>query len=239
MSDYKYSGMSYKNIYHDERYRLLCEKMRGAYQQENFLRSEKVDLQNGYIVTADSYGVTGGTDNISSHLFIQKCCLKHNEEIIFKYDSIYNMPRHVAAIIKHQNGRQYFLFKTDLYGLNVYDMESGSVYYYLPEGWQHPDVQICGESFIITDIHYNALNNMIAYGGCYWAGPCDVKVGDFTEPMNFNPRLKSMRGFLDPEYEMYDDIDFGSWQGEELHLLADMNVDIVVDVNNVDNNFIA
>ncbi|MBQ2802274.1 MAG: hypothetical protein IJF07_00030 [Lachnospiraceae bacterium] len=26
---------------------------------------------------------------------------------------------------------------------------------------------VCGESFIITDIHYDPVTNLIAYGGCF------------------------------------------------------------------------
>ncbi len=56
---------------------------------------------------------------------------------------------HVSSIIKHQNGKSYFLFKTDLYGLNVYDMQSKEAFYYMPEGYQHNYKQICGNLLLL------------------------------------------------------------------------------------------
>jgi len=229
---YKYKGMSYRNIYYDLQYQLIFEKMRAAYQEENFLKTEYKDLEDGYAVKADSYGRKNGTGNYAGYerLFIQKCCLMYQNEKIFEYESIYNMPSVTAKIIKHQNGRKYFLFKSDLYGLNVYNIEDKSVFYYLPEGYQHHYQQLCGESFIITDIHYDSETNRIAYEGCYWGGTNDVMAGDFSNPMNFAPRLVSMHEIVDPEYELYGDIDFSKWENGELYLSADCQTEKKIDV---------
>ncbi len=229
---YKYKGMSYQNVYYDSQYQLSFQKMRSAYKKHNFLETEYKDLGDGYIVKADSYGTKGYVENNATYerIFIQKCCLMYQNKTIFEYESIYRMPRITAEIIHHQNGQKYFLFKSDLYGLNVYNMEDKSVFYYIPEGLWHHYQHILGESFIITDIHYDSETNKIAYEGCYWGGTNDVMVGDFTEPMNFAPELVSMHEIVDPEYELYDDIDFSRWENEELYLFVDRKIEKKIDV---------
>lgn len=230
---YKYKGMSYQNMYYDSRYQLGFERMRSVYEEKNFLETQYKDLGYGYAVKADSYGTKSHVENNVEYerLFIQKCCLIYQNETIFEYESIYRMPCITAEIIGHQNGKKYFLFKSDLYGLNVYNMEDKSVFYYIPEGLQHHYQHILGESFIITDIHYDSKTNKIAYEGCYWAGTNDVMVGDFTEPMNFSPKLVSMHEIVDPEYELYDDIDFRKWENGELYLFADRQINKKIDVH--------
>lgn len=229
---YKYKGMSYQNVYYDSQYQLSFRKMRSAYKKNNFLETEYKDLKDGYTVKADSYATKSHVENNIEYgrLFIQKCCLMYQNKTIFEYESIYRMPRITAEIIHHRNGKQYFLFKSDLYGLNVYDIEGKSVFYYIPEGLQHHYEYVLGESFIITDIHYDSKTDKIAYEGCYWAGTNDVMVGDFSDPMNFLPELVSMHEIVDPEYELYDDIDFRKWESGELYLFADRRIEKKIDV---------
>ena len=225
----KYRGMSYENIYMNLQYQAFFTKNQQAYgKDECFLETDSKDLVNGYLVQWDSYGECRRAQNgvLCKHTFIQKCRLLYKQTILFEYDSIYDMA-HVSSIIKHQNGKSYFLFKTDLYGLNVYDMQSKEVFYYMPEGYQHNYNQICGESFIITTIHYDDKTNLIAYEGCYWGGPSDVMVGDFSNPMRFNPILKSIHEMIDPEYECYDNIDFNKWEDGKLHVIVDGKKDVV------------
>ena len=225
----KYRGMSYKNVYSNPQYQALFTKNQQAYgKDEYFLKTDSNDLENGYIVQWDSYGECQRAKNsvLYTNTFIQRCRFLHKGTILFEYDSIYDMG-HVSAIIKHQNGKNYFLFKTDLYGLNVYDMESKEIFYYMPEGYQHSYQQIYGESFIIISIHYDENTNLIAYEGCYWGGTSDVMVGDFSNPMNFNPILKSIHEMIDPEYECYDDIDFDKWEDGKLYVTVDDKKNVV------------
>ena len=56
---------------------------------------------------------------------------------------------------------------------------------------------------------------LLAYGGCYWACPSGVIVGDFSELLNFNPRLIDVSKIVDPDSEGYE-IDFKQWQDGQL-----------------------
>ena len=52
-------------------------------------------------------------------------------------------------------------------------------------------------------------------------------VGDFSNPMRFNPILKSIHEMIDPEYECYDNIDFNKWEDGKLHVIVDGKKDVV------------
>ncbi|MCM1358130.1 MAG: hypothetical protein NC205_06005, partial [Prevotella sp.] len=77
-----------------------------------------------------------------------------------------------------------------------------------------------GESFIINYIDYDIESNLIAYGGYYRSDSFevmnDVMVGDFSEPLNFNPHLISLCDIFD-----YDDIYFREWKDDKLYVMCD------------------
>ena len=93
--------------------------------------------------------------------------------------------------------------------------------HYIPEGYQHDRSYPCGESFIITDIHYNAEADLIAFGGCYWAGPSEVMVGDFSHPMHYDPHYFNVHYIIDPTYDDCCDVDFVGWEDGVLHCKGD------------------
>lgn len=68
--------------------------------------------------------------------------------------------------IAHSNGRNYLLFRQDLYGYSVLDFATGEIMQYLPRAALEGT-----ETFIWTEAHYNPANDMLAVGGCYWAAP--------------------------------------------------------------------
>ncbi|MDE6091916.1 MAG: hypothetical protein K2G14_02330, partial [Ruminococcus sp.] len=55
----------------------------------------------------------------------------------------------------------------------------------------------------------------------YWAYPCGVMVGDFSDPLDFNPHLASLSDILDPEFDFCWDIDFKEWKNNRLYILCD------------------
>lgn len=77
---------------------------------------------------------------------------------------------------------------------------------------------VLGESFIITDIHYDPATSLIAYSGCFWGGPADVMVGDFAKPSDASLCWIGMQERIDPDYERYDELDFEKWGEDELIL---------------------
>ena len=209
---YRYKGMSYRNLYGAEDYQKAIDGQRYVLDQEYFKRKEEIALPDGYSIETALY------EDIDQYTFkarLQKCILKKSSKAVYEYLCTYYHGARFKDFILHSNGRRYFPFHVDLYGISYLDIDSLEVYHYVPEGDTHDFSYPCGESFIVTDIHYDKNTDLIAYGGCYWASPSGVMVGDFSDPLNFDPKLFDKGKILDPDSEGYE-IDFKEWQDNEL-----------------------
>lgn len=144
------------------------------------------------------------------------CELTKNGEHVFSFKCTYNHACVYKGLVYHSNCHKYLPFQVDLYGISYLDLDSGEVYNYIPEGYPHDIDAYCGESFIITAIHYDHPSNLIAYGGCYWAGPSEVMVGDFSEPLNYDPHLISICEIIDSENDECNDLDFVRFEDGKL-----------------------
>lgn len=206
---YRYNGMSYRNLYGTEEYQKVIDEQRYVLDEKYFVEREESLLPDGYSVETMLY------EDLALRSCLQKCALKKSGKIIYEYLCAYHHGARFKDFILHSNGRRYFPFHVDLYGISYLDVDSLEVYNYVPEGYAHDFSYLCGESFIVTEIHYDRHTDLIAYGGCYWAGPSDVMVGDFSEPLNFAPKLFDIGRIADPDSEGYD-IDFKQWQDGRL-----------------------
>ena len=70
---------------------------------------------------------------------------------------------------------------------------------------------------------YNSWAAKSAYGGCYWACPYDTMVGDLSDPMNFDPHLKSIGKLMHQDNEdlPWYNIDPIRWTSEGLEVIID------------------
>lgn len=211
-----YKGKSYKNVYPDWQNYMSSS----AYVEcEKYLEEEESDRIGEYDIKIKRYcEISSGVMRGSLQCFE----FSLNGEPVYAWKSTsYSNPHDYFDIIHHKNGHRYFPFHIDLYGLSVLDLDTREVFHYIPEGYNHDISQYCGESFIITDVHYDAQTNMIAYGGCYWAGPNDVMTGDFSDPLNFDPHLVDLHELIDLDWEKFDDIDFARFEDGKLIVSAD------------------
>ena len=214
---YRYQGMSYRNLYDTEYYKEFIDKQRYVLDEKYFVNKEEITLPDGYSIKSELY------QDLNQHRInarLQKCILTKSDKTIYEYLCTYYHGARFKDFIHHSNGRRYFPFHVDLYGISYLDIDSLEAYHYVPEGYAHDFSYPFGESFIVTDIHYDRNTDLIAYGGCYWAGPSDVMVGDFSEPLSFNPRLFDIGKILDPDSEGYE-IDFKQWQDGQLVVTAE------------------
>ena len=154
------------------------------------------------------------------HRFGKYSILKNDIEI-YSFLNIDDQVNLKEPLILHSNGRRYIAFHVDLYGLSYIDPDTLEVYNYVPEGEQHDFRSAVGESFIITDIHYDRNTDLVAYGGCWWAAPSEVYIGYLNDPLCYDPHLIRIHEWLDPEWEEIDDIDFVGWDSENLVLNCD------------------
>lgn len=222
----KYKGMSYRNLYGTEEYQKYTDELSCIEDEKYFKESEVVELLDGYSLKVKSYADVEEKEKgyAVNHGSINKCRLEKSGETIYEYRS-YNSnsnPFNVKELfIDHSNGHRYFPFHISLYGISYLDLETREVFHYLPEGRSHDCDCLFGESFIITDIHYDRESDLIAYGGCYWGGPSEVMVGGFSDPLNFDPHLVNIHEYFDPEYEEVEDIDFKEWRDGRLYVMCD------------------
>lgn len=211
-----YKGKSYKNVYSE--WSKYLEKFAYVESAEYFREEEDISLPEGYSLNVKSY-IDMDKHVIKAQLDV--CRLTKNGEYVYEYKCTYNHLCSCKGLVYHGNGRKYLPFQVDLYGISWLDLESGEVYNYIPEGCPHDIDAYCGESFIITDIHYDPQSNLIAYGGCYWGGNSDIMVGDFSDPLNYDPHLISISEIIDPEYDECYDIDFRRFKDGKLVVSAD------------------
>lgn len=125
-----------------------------------------------------------------------------------------------VSLIHHANGKRYMIFRFDLYGYGVLDLESLQEIRYLPPQSFTAVREDFKETFIWTDVHYDPESNLLAVSGCFWACPYSVMVLDFSDPMTVQPveGWLDVRSIIDPNYEIYDDIDFDRWESGILYL---------------------
>ncbi|MCM1132809.1 MAG: hypothetical protein NC340_04990 [Ruminococcus flavefaciens] len=210
-------GFSYKNVYGSEKYSEFIGRQRYLLDDKFFADTENYELSDGFSLEIIEYEETE-EQRISS---AYKCILRNSGKVIYKYCCLDSHNFVFKDIIHHSNGHRYYLFKVDLYGISCLDIDTLEVYSYIPEGCEHSEEYPYGESFIVTDVHYDEKSNLIAYGGCYWAAPSDIMAGDFSNPLDFNPHLISLHDIIDPDYDLYDDIDFKEWKNGRLYVLCD------------------
>lgn len=226
---FKYKGMSYRNMYEIRRNGL--SKIAYIESEEYFQGEETRELSDGYTLSIKKYAHQEGR---VCYAVFSRCVLSLNGAEVYKYRSTcYSNPHTYFDILRHRNGHRYFLFHIDLYGLSVLDLETLEVYHYIPEGYQHDCSYELGESFIITDVNYDVGSGLIAFGGCYWAAPNDTMIGDFSEPLNFNPHLVNIHEIIDPEYEEYDDVDFVRFDGDSIIVSADRKREFSVNFDEI------
>lgn len=223
----KYRGMSYRNMYKT----WVKDLVNIAYVEnaEYFLNEETHKLDE-FTLNIKNYLHCDGNRELAR----LAVCELTGEWIKYRYRSAPSSnPRTFFDIIRHSDGRRYFPFHIDLYGISYLDVDSGEVYHYIPEGYEHDAAWDLGESFIITDIHYDPRNDLIAYGGCYWAAPSDVMVGDFSEPLNFDPHLISANKFIDPEYEEGWDINFARFEEGGIVVRNDDGTEFLIEFDRI------
>ncbi len=214
---YKYFGMSYKNLYSPQRV-----KQAEKYIADEYFKSEETfDLGRGHTLVCKKYAYEEYKNHRLTGCFnVGKYTLKRDGEDIYGFIcSDDHFGGRGFDIIEHSSGHRYLWYHTDLYGISFVDIDTLQAYSYIPEGLQHDYRSELGESFIITDVHYDRSTDLVAYGGCRWAGPGEVFVGDLKAPLAFDPVLTDLRAFADPDNELCCDLDFVRWENDAVVII--------------------
>lgn len=117
-------------------------------------------------------------------------------------------------MIHHANGEKYLIFRQDLYGYSVLNLETLEDFHYLPEEAFPQEKEKFSETFIWTDVSYSSKNNLLAVIGCFWACPSSVILLDFTDPMVAQEKWLDLHLVVDSTYDLYDDLTFLAWNND-------------------------
>ncbi|MDE6539425.1 MAG: hypothetical protein K2K66_04480 [Ruminococcus sp.] len=210
---------SYKNIYGSKKYNEFIERQRYVINDKFFYQTGKCELSDGFSVEYTIYDDKEQKEKGFSFTKAvgAKIILRNKKRKVYEYYRFNSYAYGFNDIIHHKNGHRYYPFHVYMYGISFLDVDTLEVYHYIPEGYKHNDDRICGVSFYIYDVHYDRKSNLIAYYGSHVGMVYDVMVGDFSEPLNFNPHLVSLYDIFNNEY---DEFDFKEWKDNKLYVMC-------------------
>ncbi len=127
---------------------------------------------------------------------------------VYTWDNI-NDSGDFFALFPHANGNHYLVFREDLYGYSVLEVETGNSLHYMPEESFPLGKERAQETFIWAGAVYDPQSGLLAVSGCYWACPNDTLLLDFSDPLAEQDcgGWLELHAIVDPDYERYDDID--------------------------------
>ena len=132
--------------------------------------------------------------------------------VVYTWDNI-NDGGEFYQLIPHTNGNHYLVFREDLYGYSVLEVETGRTMHYIPEKSWPLDGRQGKETFIWTNVAYDAATNLLAVWGCCWACPNSMVFLDFSDPLSVQDCgcWVEMHEIMDPDYGLFDDIEMTNW----------------------------
>ena len=190
------------NVYHTPEYQAYRQKCGFVFSEEHrsSLPGETRELPEGYSVRTDYY---------AGQLTYQLRAARHRlldsgGQVVYTWDNM-DYDGEFYTLIAHANGNHYLVFREDLYGYSVLEVETGRAVHYFPDrSWNQK-----WETFIWTGVNYDPRTNLLAVSGCYWACPNGTLLLDFSDPLEEQDWAGwlDIQDVVDPDLDEYDDID--------------------------------
>jgi len=194
------------NIAYTDKYRQRWEECQPVFVDGYFQQTAEHRLSDCYSVQVSEYLGKVSAYNIRG----SECSLiDGNENVVAKWRSIDN-DGDFYRVIKHRNGKDYLIFRQDLYGYSVLDISARKIMQFFSE------TSLNSETFIWTDVNYNHITSVLAVGGCYWACPNSTLLFSFDDPMSENQKYVDLIECFEGGYDNYDSVDFLRWNGRDL-----------------------
>lgn len=204
------------NVADTEAYRLYRQKQETIFCPKNLMSN----LDDGAVLA----GLGGGYE-LRSRLYQGKTewvvrgseneLLDENGRLLYTWRCI-DVNCEFCQLVVHANGCKYLIFRRDLYGYSVLKLDTMQDFHYIPsDSFPVSDDEKFRETFIWTSVAYDCNSNLLAVEGCYWACPSSIVVLDFTDPMTEHSWVDT-HSIVDPEYDLYNDLDFSCFEGESL-----------------------
>ncbi len=129
-----------------------------------------------------------------------------------------------SNLICHSNGRHYLIFRRDLYGYSVFELETMQEFHYIPHQAYPAKGEKFSETFIWIGVEYDVCTNLLAVEGCYWACPSSVVFLDYTNPLGEHgcEEWIDLRELIDADYTTYDELAVSKWDGVQgrMHIMV-------------------
>ena len=198
------------NIAYTERYAAYRAEEESVFSHPSGRREEwLVPLEDGYAVR-------------TRYFWEEKAgyCLHASESVLLDGEgrTVYtwrnlNDDAEFAALVRHRDGRRYLVFRRELYGYSVLEIETGEDFHFVPSQSLPAEGEKFEETFIWTGVHYDPVSSLLAASGCYWACPNSMVFLDFSDPLSEQDCgcWVEMHEVVDPDYDLYDDIEMENW----------------------------
>lgn len=195
------------NAVNSAQYQVRIKQAETLFEGRNFTRCQTINLSGGYEIVKDAYrlGATsfsGGEyalfDTRKTQIISWRCIDDRAE---------------FFSLIRHADGKFYLVFRQDLYGYSVLELDRGRIIHFVPDAWLDGK-----ESFIWGGVHYLRDWDALAASGCYWGAPNDVHLVSFAEPMSEEQRYVDVLDCIRGGYDIYEQVDFAGFEGNELSL---------------------
>ena len=193
------------NAVNSAQYQARIKQAETLFEGQNFTRRQTINLGSGYEIVKDAYGL--GAANFSGGEY-----------------TLFGAPQTISwrsiddraeffSLIRHANGKFHLVFRQDLYGYSVLELDRGRIMRFVPDAWT-----LGKESFIWSGVHYLGDWNALAVSGCYWGAPNGVHLVSFAEPMSEEQRYIDVLDCMQGGYDIYEQADFAGFEGNELSL---------------------
>ena len=193
------------NAVNSAQYQARIKQAGALFEGKNFTRRQTINLGSGYEIAKDAYGPStanfgGGEYTLfGAPQIISWRCIDDRAEFF--------------SLIRHANGKFYLVFRQDLYGYSVLELDRGRIMRFVPDAWPNGK-----ESFIWSGVHYLRDWDALAVSGCYWGAPNGVHLVSFAEPMSEEQRYVDVLDCMQGGYDIYEQADFAGFEGNELSL---------------------
>lgn len=191
------------NIAYTDRYAAYRRAYDSAFLPANRCQGERTaELGDGFMLRTQSY-----EGEASEHELLDR-----EGRVVYSWRNL-DDDGEFATLIRHRNGKCYLLFRRELYGYSVLEVDTEKEFHFVPsESFPEPGVE-AQETFIWTGVSYDPVSGLLAASGCYWACPSGTVLLDFSDPMTECPWL-DLHERLDPDYTLYGSVDFDRWDGQ-------------------------
>ena len=195
------------NVYHTPQYQSFRQEHAFLFSEDCLCQrpGKEPELPQGWTVRTSRY--QGGLYRAARHQLLDS-----GGQVVYTWDN-FNDDGEFYRLFPHANGNHYLVFREDLYGYSVLEVETGRTMHYIPEKSWPLDGRQGEETFIWTGVAYDAATNLLAVWGCYWACPNSMVFLDFSDPLSEQDCgcWVEMHEIMDPDYDLFDDIDMINW----------------------------